>query len=215
MCITSIAGDPRITGLQGQDFQVHGTPNEYFNLITSSDLQVNSRFIYLDAAKCDNFTACFSHPGTYIDEVGVFMGSDRIRVVAGGIETAARVYLNSKEVFVTDERVKVGSMSVLFNNRRRIVIKTQKVSLSIAMSDGFFNVDTSLLATALLDEGSKFITYDGSYSQEPNTVMHGLIGQTWRNNLYAGEREYEGSVADYQVTDGLWGHDFYFNLYKH
>jgi len=43
--------------------------------------------------------------------------------------------------------------------------------------------------------------------------MHGLIGQTWLNNVYAGNREYEGEVSDYLVQDGIWGHDFNFNLY--
>jgi hypothetical protein len=212
-CVVLIRGDPRISGLQGQDFQVHGTPNEYFNLVSSPTLQVNSRFVYLDDAKCDNFTTCFSHPGTYIDEIGVMMGENKIRIAAGAINEAARVFVNGKEVKVSAHKHSAGSVSVTFANARRVVVKTPEFMMTISQSDKFFNVDSALLKTELLDQGSKLVKLAASRATEENKMMHGLIGQTWRNNVYAGDREYEGEVSDYQVADGIWGKDFAFNLY--
>jgi len=82
-----IVGDPQIIGLQGQDFQVHGIPDEIFNMITYPNLQVNARFVYLSSAAChDNFTACFAHPGTYIGEEGIRIGSDRVHIAAGSFK---------------------------------------------------------------------------------------------------------------------------------
>jgi len=81
-------------------------------------------------------------------------------------------------------------------------------------SDKFFNVETQLYELYLLDKGSKMSRVEGSANPTANSIMHGLIGQTWQNNIYAGDREYEGEVSDYQLQDGLWGSDFKFNLYK-
>jgi len=70
--------------MQGQDFQVHGMPDEIFNMITYPNLQVNARFVYLSSGAChDNFTTCFAHPGTYISEEGIRLGSDKIHIQAG------------------------------------------------------------------------------------------------------------------------------------
>jgi hypothetical protein len=213
-CAVLIRGDPRISGLQGQDFQVHGTPNEYFNLVSTPSLQVNSRFVYLDEAQCDNFTTCFSHPGTYIDEIGVMMGDNKVRLVAGAINTAARVFVNGKEVVVSAHKHAAGKITVTFANSRRIVVKTPEIMFTVSQSDKFFNIESALLKTELLDQGSKLQKLSASRASEANTVMHGLIGQTWRNTVYAGDREYEGEVSDYQIASGIWGSDFTFNLYQ-
>jgi len=93
-------------------------------------------------------------------------------------------------------------------------VKTPEIMFTVSMSDNFFNIESALLKTELLDMGSKLVKLTESRATEANAVMHGLIGQTWRNNVYAGDREYEGEVTDYQVASGLWGKDFAFNLYQ-
>jgi len=83
----TVSGDPQIVGMQGQDFQVHGMPDEIFNIVTYPTVQVNARFTYLESAEChDNFTACFAHPGTYISEQGFRLGKDKIRITAGSFK---------------------------------------------------------------------------------------------------------------------------------
>jgi len=51
--LPSVSGDPQLVGLQGQRFQVHGMPDEFFNLISLPDMQVNSRFTYLASGVCN------------------------------------------------------------------------------------------------------------------------------------------------------------------
>jgi len=170
--------------------------------------------VYLDEAKCDNFTTCFSHPGTYIDEIGVQMGENKVRLSAGSIAEGSRLFVNGKEISVSAHKHTAGKIAVTFANKRRIVVKTPEIMFTVSQSDKFFNIESALLKTELLDMGSKVQKFESARATEANAVMHGLIGQTWRNNVYAGDREYEGEVTDYQVAGGLWSSDFTFNLYK-
>jgi len=95
----SLVGDPQVVGMQGQDFQVHGMPDEIFNIVTYPTVQVNARFSYLESADChDNFTACFAHPGTYISEQGFRLGKDKIRVTAGSFKAGLTVHVNGKKL---------------------------------------------------------------------------------------------------------------------
>lgn len=225
-CPSNILGDPQIKGLQGQDFQVHGMPNEYFNLVSGADVQVNGRFVYLTDAKCDNFTACFSHAGTYIDEVGVMFAQDgaiqKVRVQAQGIDQPSRVFINGNEVTKSAHRHSLsgGKMTVNFALGRRVIISTPVVRFVVSQSDKFFNIETQLLDSALLNLGEKRVVSTTSEvplpsGVAPESVLHGLIGQTWRNIEYPNEREYEGDISDYQLQDGLWGKQSTFNLFKH
>jgi len=204
----------QINGLQGQDFQVHGMPDEIFNMITYPTLQVNARFIYLSTAEChDNFTACFAHPGTYISEEGIRLGSDKIHVQAGSFKKGLTVSINGQKVTKAITSVKLGSVEVV--NHRRVVIKTPIMDIQISNSDKFLNQETSLYDTKLLTLGAErrqLLVGETFHSEVP---LHGLQGQTWRNIEYPSGLEYEGSIADYHVTDGnLFGHSFVFNKFQ-
>jgi len=142
------------------------------------------------------------------------MADNKVRIVAASMGEAARVFINGKEVKVSAHKHTAGSIFVTFANSRRIVVKTPEFMMTVSQSDKFFNIESALLKTELLDQGSKLVKLESSRSVEANSVLHGLIGQTWRNTIYAGDREYEGEVSDYQVANGLFGSDFTFNLYK-
>jgi len=211
----TIAGDPQIVGLQGQDFQVHGMPDEIFNMITYPNLQVNARFVYLSSGAChDNFTACFAHPGTYISEEGIRLGKDKIHVEAGSFKRGLTVSVNGKKVTEKNTKVKLGSVEIV--NHRQVVIKTPIMAISISNSDKFLNQETSLFDQKLLDLGSERKTLLVGESFHPEVPLHGLQGQTWRNVEYPSGLDYEGSISDYHVTDGnLYGSKFVFNQFKH
>jgi len=208
-----IIGDPQIIGLQGQDFQVHGIPDEIFNMITYPNLQVNARFVYLSAGEChDNFTACFAHPGTYIGEEAIRLGSDKILVKSGSFKKGLTVSVNGKKVSEKKTSVKLGHVELV--SHRRVVIKTPIMAITISNSDKFLNQETGLADVKLLALGAeRRVLADGEafHSEVP---LHGLQGQTWRNVEYASGLEYEGSISDYHVVDGnLWGTNFVFNQY--
>ena len=76
-------GDPQLTGLLGQSFQVHGVSGSVYNLVSCASLQVNARFDFLAAATVPAVpagpaggsdpqqhdtpsTQPWTHPGTYV-----------------------------------------------------------------------------------------------------------------------------------------------------
>jgi hypothetical protein len=209
-----IIGDPQIYGLQGQDFQVHGIPDEIFNLVSYPNLQVNARFVYLSSAEChDNFTACFAHPGTYIGEEGIRVGNDKIHVKAGSFKKGLTVAVNGQKVATGKHSVKLGSVNVM--SHRRVVVNTPIMTLTISNSDKFLNQETTLHDQKLLALGSERRVLADGESFHSEVPLHGLQGQTWRNVEYPSGLEYEGSINDYHVVDGnLYGTDFVFNQFK-
>lgn len=209
-----IIGDPQIYGLQGQDFQVHGIPDEIFNLITYPNLQVNARFVYLSSAEChDNFTACFAHPGTYIGEEGIRIGNDKIHVKAGSYKKGLTVSVNGQRVSTGKHNVKLGSVNV--QSHRRVLVNTPVMTITISNSDKFLNQETALRDQKLLSLGAERRVLADSEQFHPEVPLHGLQGQTWRNVEYPSGLEYEGSINDYHVVDGnLFGTDFVFNQFK-
>jgi hypothetical protein len=183
-------------------------------MITYPNLQVNARFVYLSSGAChDNFTACFAHPGTYISEEGIRLGSDQVHIVAGSFKKGLTVSVNGKKVSHKSTTLKLGGIEIV--SHRRVVIKTPIMSLSISNSDHFLNQESQLFDQKLLELGSKrkILADDETFHSE--VPLHGLQGQTWRNVEYPSGLEYEGSINDYHIASGnLYGYDFVFNQFK-
>ena len=84
----------------GRVYQVHGIDSEYYNIITTPTLQVNSLFTFIadDGSRLSSqqirmvqqqgqapvVTQGFSHPGSYLTKVGVMLGSSlKLTMYAG------------------------------------------------------------------------------------------------------------------------------------
>jgi hypothetical protein len=208
-----IVGDPQIVGMQGQDFQVHGMPDEIFNMVSSSDVQVNARFTYLENAAChDNYTACFAHPGTYITEEGFRIGSDKIRVTAGSFKKGLTVHVNGKKT-ATSVDLKNGAVEIV--NHRRAIVTTPVMKITVTNSDKFMNQEMTMTKPELIQLGQTRTVLKDNQRFHPEIPLHGLQGQTWRNVEYASGLEYEGSIMDYHVVSGnIFGTDFVFNQFQ-
>jgi hypothetical protein len=208
-----IVGDPQIVGMQGQDFQVHGMPDEIFNVVSYPSLQVNARFTYLESGDChDNFTACFAHPGTYISEEGFRVGVDKVRVIAGSFKKGLTVTVNGKKVH-NNVDLKSGAVQVV--NHRRVVVHTEIMKITVSNSDHFLNQELELMDDKLVSLGSTRKVLKDNQRFHPEVPLHGLQGQTWRNVEYPSGLEYEGSIMDYHVVDGnIFGTDFVFNQFS-
>jgi len=209
----SVTGDPQIVGMQGQDFQVHGMPDDIFNIVTYPTVQVNARFTYLESADChDNFTACFAHPGTYISEEGFRLGKDKIRITAGSFKSGLTVHVNGK---LTKHNTDLRTGAVELVNHRRVIIHTDIMKFSVSNSDKFLNQEIELKDDKLVALGAERRQLKDNQRFHPEVPLHGLQGQTWRNVEYASGLEYEGSIMDYHVVDGnLYGTDFVFNQFQ-
>jgi len=207
-----IVGDPQIVGMQGQDFQVHGMPDEIFNVVSYPTIQVNARFSYLESGEChDNYTACFAHPGTYISEQGFRLGKDKVRVSAGSYKKGLTVTVNGKQ---TKTNVDLKSGAVELVNHRRVIVHTDIMKFIITNSDKFVNQEIELKDDKLIALGAERRQLKDNERFHPEVPLHGLQGQTWRNVEYASGLDYEGSIMDYHVVDGnLFGTDFVFNQF--
>lgn len=215
-CQLIVRGDPQITGLQGQDFQVHGIPDEFFNLISTPELQVNSRFVYLEDAKCDNYTTCFTHPGTYIDQIGIMTAEgDKVKVLAGTIEQGLRVFVNGKEIKV-GHKMSLKNLKIHFSEQRKVHVRTPLFALAFLNSDMFMNQEVALLDTKLAKKGAKVTTLtQGQERPNQDVAIHGIVGQTWQNIKYPEGMFIEGAVADYRLEESeLFGMSFVYNQFQ-
>lgn len=230
-------GDPVFTGFQGQVYQFHGLPDEHFNLVSSPQVQLNAHFVYLSSGKCDyNDTACYTHPGTYMDVLGFTIAETRVKLVAGTHEAGLRVWVNDIELprgggnFSLSEKTQA---SITFDKYGKVHIRTEIMDFEVSNSDMFMNVGVALMNQELLRVGSKKHTItdkvickhnEESYNHEfvearvakkypISTPLHGLIGQTWRNLKICG-REWMGTVQDY-VVSSLFGTDYHYKYFQY
>lgn len=206
-----IVGDPQFTGLRGQTYQVHGAPNEVFNLITDTDFQYNSRFVYLANGDCPSIdgklvdTPCFTHPGTYLGELALQTSAgDRLYLKAGSsIDGFALVELNGESVDI-DESTDLKSLTgrsqpfLVRNSSHTVTVQMGNFWLELTNSDLFINQ-----RVAMLDSSSQ--------------TSHGLLGQTWSGQIYDVDASIpwiEGTVWDYAMADHeLFSHRFVFNRF--
>ena len=209
---SSIAGDPQFTGLRGQTYQVHGVPDEVFSIVSDVDLQYNSRFVLLKEGSCPNQqgksvdTPCFTHPGTYLGELGLeTTAGDRIYIQAGSATSGfQQITLNDRELQPGDHHVLKALPGrtqgyVRLISTHRVIVQAGNFWFEFTNSDMFVNQ-----RVAMIDA-----------KQE---TSHGLLGQTWSTVIYDASSTIpwiEGSVFDYAMADHqLFSHRFIFNRFQ-
>jgi len=202
----SVNGDPQLVGLQGQQYQVHGYPDSIFNLISSPEFSLNSRFVYLSSGICNyNNTACWSHPGTYLDDLGLIVGKNKIRATAGTYSDGLRLWLNDVAIESKSAPISKESLFLTHQSHDNFYIRTPLFHIEVTNSDHFFNLRVLLLNDYLLNAGQTLLELDHATPEPdelaiyPSAPIHGLIGQTWRNIRYPENGAYEGTVDDYLI----------------
>jgi hypothetical protein len=203
---SGVVGDPQFIGLRGQSYQVHGMDGAVYNLITDSNLQVNSRFVFLTEGECpvidgvadDN---CWSHPGSYLGEVSF---QQRVEgklhaalLTAGSAKKGfSMVQVDGKRMQVGDV-VTFGTFSMEMTSTHQVTVNTEQYSFALSNSDFFIN--QGLRSKVGLSK----------------LQSHGLIGQTHSSKTYNTAVKFiEGDVDDYVVADNdIFGNDFPFNQF--
>jgi len=227
-----MSGDPRLVGLQGQEFQIHGAPGEIFNLISQPNFQLNSRFVYLSTGSCQyNSTECWSHPGTYLGQLGFNFAANgsNLMAVSGPHGEGMRLFLGGSELSPSVEPVTVPSIRaqwaisdsqvrlyhfthdsaiIRFSHRDQLLVETSDWLIRVTNSDHFFNLDVALLQPEVMRLGSTFVRLPSNSLSNglldglfPSAPIHGLIGQTWKNVEYMHGGLFEGDPLDYIVDD--------------
>jgi len=222
---TGLSGDPQFAGFQGQHFQVHGIPDEHFNLISTSNLFVNSKFVYISNGQCTyTDTECFSHAGTYISELYFGMKDVGVKVISGA-------HAAGLQVFVNDRLLSVGqymslpiaaNSSVHYVAHNKVVVQLGLFTIGAINSDHFLNLQAQLNDESMMSAGAKKVVLTSEESSVNDKIVsqsypeirlvHGLLGQTWRNIEYSHHKLYQGDATDYQTSE-LNSPDFLFNYY--
>jgi len=208
---SGVIGDPQFAGLQGQQYQVHGYAGEVFNLVSAPQFSFNAKFVYISTGTCTyNNTACWTHPGTYLDDLGFVVGRDKIRAVAGTHSEGLQLWLNDAPVIAAPGKLAYKSADestfLAHPSNDRFVLRTPLFQVEVTNSDHFFNLRVMLLDEDLLHAGATPLVLRHASAEPaeltavyPSAPIHGLIGQTWRNVRYAEGRAYEGAVEDYMI----------------
>jgi hypothetical protein len=208
-CVTA---DPEFIGFLGQKYEIHGVPNQVFNIITSPLVQYNAEFIYIGqksdyAAQCNaTRTHPWTHAGTYLGRLGFMtVGGDKIEAQAGSCMTGIKsVSVNGKTMSVGD-KIELSSadsiaQSITFVNEFTLMMTLAEVELTLTNSDKFFNQEVAMTAYG-----------------EAKLQMHGLLGQTWSPVTHVTNgvrRVIEGTSSDYMIQDeDIFGSDFSFNRF--
>jgi len=160
-------GDPQFAGFQGQNFQFHGMADEVFNLISTPTFQMNGNFKYLSSGKCDyNETVCYTHPGTYVDQLGFVIGDVQVKAISGAHESGLRLWMNDVEVKHAQTAIQNKVIfsywnsseftgSVQFTQKGKFTIDLPQFTVEVTNSDYFFNLEVSLKDSGILRSGAK------------------------------------------------------------
>jgi len=208
---SAIIGDPTFVGLRGQVFQVHGIDGAIYNLISDLEMQLNSRFAFLNGPReCPIMPStnkrssfCWSHAGSYLSELGLKTADgERVFIASGNAEDGF------SQVTVNGHAMEVGTSEVLhvanslgritFNSTHEITFSAGHFIITVENIDGFFNL-----------RSVRVVNWRSLSS-------HGLLGQTWSSAKYSGPvKEIEGEVDDYVVvSDSIFGDEFVFNRFN-
>lgn len=199
---SAVVGDPQFLGLRGQRFQIHGIDGAVYNIISDSTLQMNARFQFLSGPhSCPvlpstnrKATACWSHDGSYLSEIGILTSSGAVYIEAGAAS------FGFKTVAFNMRSVAVGSTVnyLSLNSTHELTLNLDKFNIQIENIDGFVNL-RSVAVNHLNDLRS-----------------HGLLGQTWNTKKYDGPvPEIEGDVDDYVISEGnVFGSSFMYNRFS-
>jgi hypothetical protein len=201
----SVVGDPQFVGLRGQSYQVHGVSGEIYNIVSDQDLQYNSRFVFLDHGECPivdgkKQKGCFSHPGSYLGELGLKTRSgDKIHVVTGSAKAGfASIEVNGQQV-AEGETVLLqdGLGSISRNNTHVASMQIGNWDFVFENSDHYLNQRVRVLDSR-------------------NLRSHGLLGQTWRDTTYPNAIKFiQGQVDDYVIRGrDLFGDNFVYNTFN-
>ena len=193
----TVLGDPSFTGFHGQKpFQVHGIPGAVFNLLTAAALQLNSLFSFIDreqalsAAEMSRVrrasaarlpvTQAWSHPGTYMAQLGLKLGALEFLIAAGPYSAGiAYVTLVTEQRNLTvGETVSWCGSSLRLLDQSRLRVQTPLLTFTAVNADGFFNLEQARLLSP-----SAQSQLDGLLGQSADPQWEAGQGSEWEQHL--------------------------------
>jgi hypothetical protein len=126
---------------------VHGVSGEVYSIVSDSDLQYNSRFVFLESGECPVVDGveqqnCFTHPGSYLGELGLKSAEgDRIHILSGGAQQGlATVQVNGFRVPLhSTVLLQEGRGAVSLNTTHVVTVRLGKWTFIFENSDHYIN----------------------------------------------------------------------------
>jgi hypothetical protein len=216
-------GDPQFLGFNSQNFQVHGTSDTVYNVLSTPHLQYNAFFRYLESGRCRKGTACFSHPGNYFGSVGMKVRDESqkvndIVVEAGSVLDGLRLFYNNATLPVSDTTISFGSYTIQHPNQFEVVLESDEFNIKVSNSDMFLNQEVSI-GSGLLSRIAEYKKAmksgnDARANEIIETLPHGILGQTWNTATYNNRwKHIQGQLYDYVINDGILGTEFKYNKF--
>ena len=230
----TVLGDPQFSGFHGQQFQVHGVPNEVYNVLTASDVLVNARFAFIadgeslkwhdmkvkriahelqrmklqQAGVQLNVSSAFPLPITKSwTHPGTYLSEIAVRLDNG--------QLGGLEVFVRAGGYPYGIQEASVNG---VAMQVGEVHRITTPSGASAAVTLSTPHTVRLDHSLFTLTFtnsDGFFNLEQGQLLatpaaqelDGLLGQTADSAWKASEsdEQREALIFDYMVSQGREG----------
>jgi len=174
---------------------------------------MNSRFSFLNGPRAcpvmpstgKKSSSCWSHPGSYLGEVGIITsGGDRLFVRAGAASTGfASVTLNDQPL-VLNTPVSISYVNQTASSELRTISSHEMIINAGPFVIELENIDSFLNLRSVAVSGTGKLQ------------SHGLLGQTWQNKRYPSTlKVIEGEVDDYVITDDdIFGTEFIYNLFE-
>lgn len=247
-----VVGDPLFVGFDGVAYEVHGEANKIYSLISAHEFFVNAKFQFIaqrhgsEAHKRESRRKArmlkvvpWSHPGTYLTQIGIGISNVSIVVIAGTIEGGMKIVLNGVrlsqsspadiEVAIATAKQPCSSSHSSASTIRlqfksspthRLFVSSEWFKLCISNSDRFVNLEQVELSAA-------FLQFMQSSKPQSNAI-HGLLGMSaWRSMANAFRRTKNGvdhvivgtdpalfEIDDFSLSvNNILGTDFAFNLY--
>jgi len=166
------------------------------------------------------------------------LGDIKIKAVSGAHEAGLRVWINDQEMHHSPRQIIFALLNsstqtgtVIHPEHGRFSLDLPLFHIEVINSDYFFNLEIAFKDNAILKSGRKEVVLNDKVlcakptissdrleiiekimsKHYPRVLIHGLIGQTWRNAITC-NHAWVGEPSDY-VTSGLFAADSVFNYY--
>lgn len=221
----SVTGDPWFVGFRGQKYNVKGAPDQVFNLLSTTELQLNSRFIRLaqnksmtdqqmeavrsrhtrlitdiktgetSSAFVPPATVGWSHRGIYMGEMGLKVGSSQLYVAPGAYQ------LGFSTVTLDGAAVPVSDTPIEVGGSVKVT-RSSPFTLDVMMSEVRFSIVNA----------DHFLNIQHAALLENSADLSGLLGESAHENWKAetSSDEWRRHVEeDFKLASGdVFGNDF-------
>jgi hypothetical protein len=215
----TVAGDPIMTGFDGQTFEFTGEVGGYYNLISEREHQVSMKL---------KLGEMWDHNGTYMEGVG-YKYREHLVVVELGWDDELEVYLDGKRLHMANGETEQEHILALESGELMLLWQLHRPDMgnAVEITSDLLSITVYLTPAGTRDEGGKlqpaYLNFDAQLLGPPAPGMKGIIGEGYERLVEnAGQpatvttaaftgREEEYRMADYEDTKHIYNSFGVFN----